>query len=300
MDICTFGFNGSGGGIVSSLTAADNGLSVVAGTTVVLGQDVGQSGDPGQLVSAREVPLNGFSINFLGSSASNNLKILDSGSVLIGTTTDMGSKLQVEGNTYVSGVIRVNTGNILNNSVFTYISNWGGSAGFIGFGFSATSNPSASDSIFDIYQCPDILPSDVFKFKNTFSNSVGNSTAYAIISIETAINQTNGSNGVMRGIFYNPTITSLIGEHRAIETVIGDVFLGTTSGSVVVGPSADGSVSTSAAFQVRSVTKGILFPRMTTTQRDAIPSPTGGLVIYNTSTNKLNLYTTAWEALTSG
>lgn len=40
-------------------------------------------------------------------------------------------------------------------------------------------------------------------------------------------------------------------------------------------------------------------PKVTTTQRDAIASPTSGMVIYNTTTNKLNVYTTAWEAVTS-
>lgn len=39
-------------------------------------------------------------------------------------------------------------------------------------------------------------------------------------------------------------------------------------------------------------------PKLTTTQRDAL-TPTAGMLIYNTSTNKLNVYTTGWEAITS-
>jgi hypothetical protein len=38
---------------------------------------------------------------------------------------------------------------------------------------------------------------------------------------------------------------------------------------------------------------------MTTTERNAIASPAAGLMIYNTTTAKLNVYTTAWEAITS-
>jgi len=38
---------------------------------------------------------------------------------------------------------------------------------------------------------------------------------------------------------------------------------------------------------------------MTTTQRNAISTPLAGIVIYNTSTNKLNVYTGSWEAVTS-
>lgn len=54
-----------------------------------------------------------------------------------------------------------------------------------------------------------------------------------------------------------------------------------------------------AKLQVDSTTQGFLPPRMTTTERNAISSPPAGLMIYNTTTNKLNVYTTAWEQITS-
>ena len=38
---------------------------------------------------------------------------------------------------------------------------------------------------------------------------------------------------------------------------------------------------------------------MTTVQRDAIPEPILGTQIYNLDTNKLNLYTGAWEEIQS-
>jgi hypothetical protein len=44
---------------------------------------------------------------------------------------------------------------------------------------------------------------------------------------------------------------------------------------------------------------GFFIPKLTTTQRDALPSPQAGQLIYNTTTNKLNVYTTAWEQVTS-
>ena len=41
-------------------------------------------------------------------------------------------------------------------------------------------------------------------------------------------------------------------------------------------------------------------PQYTTTERNALTIPSGAHpLIYNTSTNKLNVYTTAWEAITS-
>jgi hypothetical protein len=55
-----------------------------------------------------------------------------------------------------------------------------------------------------------------------------------------------------------------------------------------------------AALTLTSTTKGFLPPRMTTAQRDAISTPPAGLMIYNTSTNKLNVRTaSSWEAVTS-
>jgi len=55
---------------------------------------------------------------------------------------------------------------------------------------------------------------------------------------------------------------------------------------------------TSALLSMTSTTKGFLPPRMTTTQRDAIATPATGLVIYNTTTSALNVYTgAAWVAL---
>jgi hypothetical protein len=57
------------------------------------------------------------------------------------------------------------------------------------------------------------------------------------------------------------------------------------------------SPSASAQLDVTSTTRGFLPPRMTTTQRDAISSPAAGLVIYNTTTSKLQVYTTSWTDL---
>ena len=67
-------------------------------------------------------------------------------------------------------------------------------------------------------------------------------------------------------------------------------------GSVGVGSAAPGS----AALAVTSTTQGLLLPRMTATQRDAIASPAAGLVVYNSTSGKLNFYNgSAWEAVTS-
>lgn len=56
----------------------------------------------------------------------------------------------------------------------------------------------------------------------------------------------------------------------------------------------------SAQLDVTSTSRGFLPPRMTTTNRDAIASPAAGLVIYNITTNSLEIRTsTAWVALST-
>jgi hypothetical protein len=68
------------------------------------------------------------------------------------------------------------------------------------------------------------------------------------------------------------------------------------NGSLTIG----GAEAASAAVAVTSTTQGFLPPRMTETQRDAIASPAEGLVVYNTTSHKLNVrVAAAWEAITS-
>jgi hypothetical protein len=60
------------------------------------------------------------------------------------------------------------------------------------------------------------------------------------------------------------------------------------------------SVSADAVVNIISTSKGILVPRMTTTQRNAIGSPSTSLLIYNTTTTQYELYTgSTWQSLAS-
>lgn len=67
------------------------------------------------------------------------------------------------------------------------------------------------------------------------NSGTGNFTAY---NINPVINQTLTATGIVRGVLYKPSITSITGEHRAIETTEGDVLFGTTSGTVKIGTTA--------------------------------------------------------------
>lgn len=122
------------------------------------------------------------------------------------------------------------------------------------------------------------------------------------------VDQTNGSDLIMRkngtdiGGFYTSsgndfsvsaygTSDLLFRTNNTTRMTIDD------SGNVGVGTSP----TTSALVALSSTTRGFLPPRMTTTQRNAIASAATGLLIYNTTTNRLEIYTgSAWVAAGSG
>ena len=57
------------------------------------------------------------------------------------------------------------------------------------------------------------------------------------------------------------------------------------------------TLNSKAVIDIQSTTKGVLFPRMTTTERDAIGSPPNGLLVFNTTDQQFQYYDTvdvAW------
>src|SRR5688572_26851766 len=65
---------------------------------------------------------------------------------------------------------------------------------------------------------------------------------------------------------------------------------------------ATGSTPDSKAMlDVSSTSKGILIPRMSTSERDAIISPTTSLILFNTTTNAFNYWNgSSWMAMAAG
>ena len=84
----------------------------------------------------------------------------------------------------------------------------------------------------------------------------------------------------------NKALTILVFLALTIPGMAQNVGIGTTT------------PNTSAQLDVSSTTKGFLPPRMTTTDRNAIASPAIGLIIYNTTTNSLEIRnSSAWVSL---
>lgn len=109
------------------------------------------------------------------------------------------------------------------------------------------------------------------------------------IKMDGVVNEAGGGgNKWCTGIYYNPTLTGgslLANSHYCYHATSGQMMVNTTS------PQA------SAQLQVDSTTRGVLFPRMTTTQKNLI-SAVAGLVVYDTTTNKLCCYNgSTWNDL---
>lgn len=83
----------------------------------------------------------------------------------------------------------------------------------------------------------------------------------------------------------------------SVKTVVngsgapGPLLLNPDGGVVRIGIGAAGNAR--AALQIESTTGGLLIPRMTTTQQNALSSPPDGLKIYNTTTRKEMVYDTS-------
>jgi hypothetical protein len=81
------------------------------------------------------------------------------------------------------------------------------------------------------------------------------------------------------------------------EASDGSPFVIDATGSVAVGTTTPNA---SALLDLDSTSKGLLLPRLTDAQRDAIAAPASGLTIYNTTTNKLELRNaSAWSTYVS-
>jgi hypothetical protein len=61
-----------------------------------------------------------------------------------------------------------------------------------------------------------------------FAPTSGTAT-WSWLNVEGTINQTGGANGTIRGVYYNPTITALVGTHNAWESTSGRIIATDTS-----------------------------------------------------------------------
>ena len=149
------------------------------------------------------------------SSTTEAARFTNTNNFLIGTTTDGGQRLQVNGTTFLGGqtTIQGTTNNDTTN-IFR-IQQQNGNGRFL---------VNASGQVViagEAFQSSETLVSIA---RNSFNPTSGTAT-HTSLGILTVINQTGGANGITRGLYINPTLTAAF-DFRAIETTSGNVLFG--------------------------------------------------------------------------
>jgi hypothetical protein len=167
---------------------------------------------------------------------------LEATNLMVGTTTNAGFRLDVNGTARVQGITTISTAGASTSIIL------------------GNSSPNAERVI-------------------NAQGYVGNRAAYRF-------NNING--GTLEACANNLTYAN--SWDCGSQGNIGLILTGAT------GTAAAGS----SVLDMRSTTQGFLPPRMTTAQKNAIPSPATGLVLYDTTLNKLCVFTGVnWETVTS-
>ncbi len=172
-----------------------------------------------------------FFVNASGASAVDAMDIFRNGNVGIGTVnTNAGFKLDVNGT--------INSTSTRIGGVVLALSSQGG--GTISSSNSAGNNLGPWISLNGpAYLNPTAGNSGMFSIAGQYQASSG-TAIFNHLNLAPTINNTATYTGTIRGIYYNPILTSLTGTtHRAIETVTGDVVLNSTSGNTLIGTSTN-------------------------------------------------------------
>ncbi len=231
-----------------------NGSSILgSGNLTISGSNIYNA--DGTLTAARTLTQGGFDLTIAGTTSS---RFFSNGNVGIGTTTDAGFKLNVNGSSRATSLVINGTAALFNSglSVFQNSTNRAFSVSA-----SVTKTNGAERILFSLN-----------------SSELTNQQAMDFGYI--------GASALTNRYFYLQSSESGVGYG-------GGVVLQHNGGWASVGTS---SYVASAIFNVNSTNRGFLPPRMTNAQMLAIATPAAGLVVYDTTNNKHCGYNgTAWQ-----
>jgi len=195
-------------------------------------------------------------------------KLFANGNFAIGTTTDAGFKLDVNGTARVSGDTIIQGSTALSNQNALLVRNTSSL-----HGLSVTNNAEVK-----------IGRNQLFSFSDTSTGGY----QFSIVATNSGVSISNSA-AASRPVSFSMNTGEILRIHQSYTAIVTNSFL--------VGTTTDVA---SSKLTVESTTQGFLPPRMTTTQKNAIASPAIGLVVYDTTLGKLCVRgASAWETITS-
>jgi hypothetical protein len=236
-----------------------------------------------------------------------------SGNVLIGTTTDAGFKLDVNGTARINGVltfgatptiesfsantqikITASTGLTIssdrwnsNTSTSSYILN-----GYSTKNFITTNSANGSFNSFDFSASNTYFPTIAVSYNQKLINGAMTIQSTAVanffgLDIRPTDNSSSIANNVY-AIYADATLGTNTSANRWAGYFVGRGYFSQALSIGTTSPNA------SALLDITSTTKGFLPPRMTGAQAEAIATPAEGLMIYSNNGNGTTITSTGW------
>jgi len=211
----------------------------------------------------------------------------NTGNVQIGTNTDAGFKLDVNGTARVSGTLNLNSSvNIANNNQF--------SLNYINFS-AVTANQGIASTF-----SPNGTPSG-YAYNFQFSkSSTANGNGLLIIGGGSSSGGNASNKHVISTSCYGsgtgqPLVLRTATTGQGFDSVNDHLTIFPTGNVVIQNVALSATDIASSKLTIESTTQGFLPPRMTTTQKNAIASPATGLMVYDTTLNVITYYNgTTW------
>jgi len=134
---------------------------------------------------------------------------------------------------------------------------------------------------------------NVFSFSNTGNHTDAGNYLFLL-------DQANGSAVVSNMLLRNTGAGNNVKIHSTSGSAGEVLFVHQDNVSATANAVDITNDGTGEALNIVSTTSGVLFPRMTTAQKNAIGSPAEGLMVYDLTLSKICVYTgAAWETITS-
>ena len=186
-----------------------------------------------------------------------------------------------------------------------------GSTSLTGYSLRVGSNITGATSAYGVFESGQVqsdVTNTISYFRSANATAAASFTANSVRSFE-ATQAIFGAGSVVTnqtGFFADASLTGATNNYGFYSNIASGTgrwnFYAAGSadnyfaGSVGIGATANAS----AILDAQSTTKGVRFPNMTTTQKNAIASPAAGLVVFDTTLAKLCVYTgAAWQTITS-